>query len=590
MKKDHQLPNPLPYPPPDVTDNSTVFDHVLVEQIAKDMYDTKYSESSIWSWVPSGTRDNSYQAGCDPHALQRAILGLHAETNERAVIVKNYFDRCGKQLSADSLPLLLSFLHDNGMRYRYLDQRNLYTLKFVDQDGLVVRAHLALQNTPDPRPLVIVKCGIYCNLGDPSVRKLLMLMYDEGPFHVLLLPGITGSDFEKDNRVLTLGGLDEGRQIIQIAQFIQSDKFFVHNKISSVHVAGFSLGGHATFYSALYNSHVTSPNGQHPIRSFFAGCPVVDLEYSVKHLFRPNVIGTLIFWQFWRQTSDLFFDVPVLGQIFPDLRHRPDIGEVPDLIARGAVDYYSKKTHEKGWGIAPLENPEINDETDFWKWNYFPGFMNQVTSPVFVWASEDDNVVHYEGNTQHLIDYNSATSDSPYHVLVTPKGNHCSTTSTYGWSVTGTVIRSFVLSQSPELMNSMKQNSVRVDLASFDARHRLGVNDQRLSIEWTAKVGKDYAIVEQDIRDNSCRASSRGGMMCYRAVSSRIPLAQLGFSQSDVPTTDPEAQALSRKLNAGYLWANRAGNPVTPTDDAVSVMWDSFDTRTVAVPAYARGE
>src|SRR5690606_31600793 len=98
------------------------------------------------------------------------------------------------------------------------------------------------------------------------------------PFHVLVLGNTTGTHFVYDNRYVSIGGLIDGNSILNLLDWLESSP--LAERISSFHLAGVSLGGHAILAAALYESF--RPARKIPVRSYLVQSPVVDIEASFK--------------------------------------------------------------------------------------------------------------------------------------------------------------------------------------------------------------------------------------------------------------------------------------------------------------------
>ena len=118
-------------------------------------------------------------------------------------------------------------------------------------------------------PVAYVIAGVFLFLSGYLFRNILMHGFDESPFNILVLNGNTSAEYFMDNQRVSVGGFDEGRQAIAIAQWLRT-KSPIADRIASLHLIGISNGSHGTLYAAAYNDYFKLPNGEHPINSVAA--------------------------------------------------------------------------------------------------------------------------------------------------------------------------------------------------------------------------------------------------------------------------------------------------------------------------------
>lgn len=542
--------------------------------------------TGAWNWIPSGGSQKTLNANeddsCDPRRLSQALLSSVNTPRGQVEVAREYMARCRKPLgkTIDSALTWFAMGAEAQVAYDYTHHRNVRYIEIPNPDGLLIRARLALKPGNDARPLIIVKCGIHCNLGSPSLKITLMVLHDEGPFHVLLLPSVTGSDWETDNNSVVIGGLDEGRQIFNVARYLQSPAFEFSKRISAVHVVGFSLGGHATLYSALYSDNNPRPDGSRYIRSVFAGCPAVDLEASVRRLYTRTPVGYLLSERLWSQILQVGRFTPGLGQILPNPSQRPSMDKYPGILERASFEYYREVTRDATWALAPFQNMRMEQSQDIWKYNSLPSYFDRMTkTPVFVWSSRDDQVVLPSMNSDLMADYADEHPESPFQVMTTPQGAHCAFLEMFGWRTASEAIRGYFLSRSPELLERREFHRVPLEfrgsapkLASYERIHRL---------EWLVAKDQDTAELYVQIRAPLCPPSPiQGASMiqpCTRHYT--VPLSVFGLKPSDTPANKGEAESLTRWLNGNVVvsgeQAGRLGNREVPAQ----VEWTSYDAK-----------
>jgi pimeloyl-ACP methyl ester carboxylesterase len=393
-----------------------------------------------------------------------------------------------------------------------------------------------------------------------------MNLYDEGPFHVLLVPNITGSDFQRDNGILPLGGYDEGRQILKLAQWVQSPGFKYHKKISEVHLLGVSLGGSSTLYAALYASHNRKADGSAYINSAFVGCPVVDLEKSVQELYSGGIISQIFKRVFWHQMQAIANDVPVVREIIGDgdITKKHDLVEIEELITRGALSYYKKATLRPDFNLAPFQDAKISNRDDLWNLNRFQNYADQVNLPVYVWAADNDKIVSAYKNADLL------KGRDHYNLIRTPKGNHCMFSDSYSWKIMGAITRGIFVSKSRHLYSQLKTRILPLNMNSGappnETENWFAADAKRKhrGVQWQAVANSDkinliaYGI-KSCLEDQGERELSK--RRCVKGSSiRRFSYASVGISDDDRPQDDIEAQALTRWLNSNvWVWGAELG-------------------------------
>jgi len=527
-------------------------------------------------WVPTGGwQTPPGKAGCESRDVEKALVEKSYSPEERILYLKNFFKRCGSELSKGAPWLFEALGRTAKVIYDYNLHPNYKKIELLGLDGLKVRAELFIKDSEKPRPLIIIKCGLLCDSGDSTLKLTLMYLFDQGPFHVLLVPNISGTEYQYENRIVSLGGYDEGRQIIKLARYVQSSQFFAKDKISSVHVLGISLGGQAALYASLYSNYNVDPYGQPFVKSFFAACPVVDLKKSVDNLSSGGGVVSRIFRSlFWAQLELLGKIIPAVGEIVARRREENGIKSIPDMIARGALDYYKKVTPIAGWNLPPFENFVIKTENDFWSQNRFQDFKNIARSNVFVWAAENDPVVKTKHNAKLL------ENQSPFHVLITPYGYHCSFTEAYGWKVGSGVIRSFFMSESPELLSLIEKKSaplVYTDIPRFTApyssdRKRRGIRFEAQALSPKIKI---YQAFDWEC-DDSRRPARGGSQMCQGNSIGAVTYDLFNWDHGKIPKNEVEAQAFTRYLNTHVRFVGVDGENLKAREELIAIKWIEY--------------
>ncbi len=299
----------------------------------------------------------------------------------------------------------------------------------------------------------------------------LMHFFDETPFNVLLLNSSTAPEYFIDNRRLSIGGFEAGRELIQIVEWLRTAQSGLSDRISSLHVVGLSNGGHAALYAAAYNGYrEVGSSDKNPLDSVTALCPVVDLRISLKNSLRggevPDYPDSKLF-SFQRADdleishwTSIFFQfairqylygaakfIPNLAKSLNDFNKLPERKYVDGLYIKQALSQYKNLPTE--WFLSPLKNEKISNVRDLWRVNNFVGKSSSVKVPTLVWGSQNDFIIKYSKNSGAL---KAESQNSNIAVLGTRYGKHCMYSTVFGWSLTSRILRSYILSNSPEFL------------------------------------------------------------------------------------------------------------------------------------------
>ena len=505
------------------------------------------------AWIPTGDFQGTLTRECEPIYLERELSKPNINSTERLKIFQDHLGRCGDQLTRNAHSSFQELFQSMNVEYDYSKNPHHENMELVELDGIRVTFELLMKTGEAPRPLVIVKCGLQCDPGDPSLRLLAATLYDEGPFHVMLVPNITGTTFQKNNGVIAFGGLDEGAQIFRLSRYVRSAGFKYANRVSSVHVLGASLGGHAALYSSLYNSLNRKNDGLSYIDSVTALCPVVDLEASVRGLYSGGFLSGIFSKFFWQQFEEIGGSVPVAGRIVNLPKEERAMRKIPDLIASGALEYYKSVSKNPDWTFAPFNGLQIQNEKDLWSYNRFQNFAEQVDTPVLVWAADNDHIVSANANAEILRNVIANRNDSTVQVMKTELGSHCVFQDAYGWRTVGTFLRAMILGNSPEMNSRRVDKKLPIKFVSTVGSPQVGEKGRlRISIQWNAIQGSR----EIELSNRSkfvCPWGHDQNAICYESGRFRVNLDDLELSQISTPQSLIETQALTRWLNA-HVW------------------------------------
>ena len=541
------------------------------------------AQAGLTSYAPVGWTlihyPNQDQIDCIADHLEVELQSLPTP-EQRLARLDQYFTQCSDNTKlvqvdneiqvgiVDSLDGLLKLASPN---LRKIPQ-------FKVKDGYLFPAILGIQRSQFhpgapavavKRPLVIIKCGTQCDLNHFTEQTPIAQLFDEGPFHVLGIPSMTGSDFQKLNGFFAAGGYQEGMNLLEIAKAVvgldspiardqNGHDLLPPEMISSVHVVGLSLGGNAAAIAAYLASKRENLNpltGKPYIQSATVISPALDLLKAMQRLFiagADSLIGKSFFKSFWAQISSMFKTEPEILQVFKDAgldtspqAKPPAPQRVPTLIARAAIPGYRARL---GFGAD-------FDEDKFWTMNNFVELVDSMEEPVpiNVLHAANDRVIFGSENAERL------KGKKNIFYLEVPYGSHCMQGNVYGWHLSGIVLRQLILAQTPEL--EMKFD--RVALAKtpgVNIPEPLGKSHggEYIGVKMTLRAGVPRILVQS-------RSFSRERIpdlmdvvnadITWHEARGQIAMNIFGVS-ADAILSEGSAEAMSRWLNANVSLYN----------------------------------
>lgn len=485
-------------------------------------------------------------------------------------LLRSYFQRCGNDISNSwNRSPVLPLIEFSAIEYSFAGNPHLKMATFTLPEGRVVRGVLGIKPDKKPRPFILVKCGVFCDAKESSnVVSALMHLFDESPFHVLVLGNITGPQFEGENKAFAVGGFDEGRQLYQIASFLKDESQF-KEQISSVQTLGISLGGQAALYSALYSSQNPLSSSRRAIDASMAICPVVNLENSLQRLYNRDLLSrgyTLITFRVLLSFAD---KLPFLGQALAQIK-KSNPQDFYVLLSKSSLRYYQDWTHQQPWDLKPFSGLQIKDQEKFWEINNFANYIQQIEIPTFVVVAENDDIVRFRDNAALLPSNNPLVQ-----VLSIPQGGHCAFSVANGYERWSRLLQDYFISNDPVWKG--RRRDVMIDLSShlygrgFFGKFRPPQFSEQVQAEWDVDLKNSEAHLTlryfnpmAGSLDQACLGlvasdadGASVGRTCLGYTKIKIPLKKIVDPMNvPLPRTTFEAQKLTRILNTRTTLVN----------------------------------
>jgi hypothetical protein len=491
---------------------------------------------------------------------------------QQASALQRMVDRCDRDWGRNQPSEWETIFDLANVRYDLCANSRIRKVALRLDDGTVLRGFLGLKPGGARRPLILVRCGLFCDAGDMSHRFLFMHLFDESPFNVLGIGNATGAEFVADNQYISVGGLAEGIQFQRIARLIARSP--LARLVSSYHLASVSLGSQGVLFASYINQFNVNA-GTPPFASALALCPVVNLPESSKTLFDGGWKG-LLAKSFFGEVLGAIAYIPGLRFFFP----KTDSEEIPIEAANASVAHLSQLPRD--WFLPPFSALRIHNRKDFWNANRFLPLAPRGTSvPTLAFAAANDWIVPTAVNAAPLA--RTAPVDGNLGVAIAARGNHCAFSMAYGWETATEIYRSFFLSRSPDLLATRRVRQASIDADWLENSLGIGPQERFSRFEFSAqaqspKLDLRVAIWTRYATQGICGSPYDPNVSCLRERRLAIPLARFAPAPwATPPRNDVEAEALARFANANLLLTDRASHPSLGTQNAPAfIRWESY--------------
>lgn len=540
-------------------------DNRIYERLSSYDIDHDYQGNDFFESIPLGLGNSIVSPSCDPKQFESEIFQEKLSTKQYFQKLNMYFRYCQRELNRNAVPGSLGLVRFSKVIYPFLSHPQVSSFLIKLSNGTKVPAILALKRDPRPRPLVILKCGVFCSAAQTaSLKNYLMKIFDQSPFNVLILANQTGMDYIYHNKRILIGGWTEGEEVIEVGRWMK-ENWEHRSRISSMHLMGISLGGNAAMFGASYNDQLALPNGIRVYNSVVAICPVVSLGPTLGKLYESQFVGRI----FEKTTKEHFLEARNYVKDVPDLISEKSFPssrvDIPEYIGSLVVNSLTRR------GI-DIDSKKFFFNNNFWN------ISKNVKTPLLVWASKDDSVVNNRVNTQVVEHDDSYKNSDQVGVLNLMYGDHCGFSTAYGLQASSMVLRTFVLQHSPEFSGQYnKKKSVRWSYGF----NKLAPQQEHIEQIWQFFSKNDKVRIQFKIFDwNKYSECSEKGPWdsperCVHKREYWIPVSDLKELGARMPRTEAEAQSITREFNAKVEFlSNRKSIKGTNNKD-FSMTWRS---------------
>ncbi len=533
------------------------------------------------SIIPTGEHFKNPDNDCSADKIESVIKNFEGTNNQLSRHISKWTKLCAPQLT--NYTALGAVLRFSMIKYPIHLNTKIHYVKFKLRNGLYVQGLLGIKDLNTPRPLIIIKCGLYCDADDSaSIKNAFMHLFDEGPFNVLVLSSSSGRHFSFDNHSVAFGGFIEGDQIIQVAEILTSERSSLKGLISGIHINGISLGGNAALMASVYASH----NPHIPIKSVVASCPVVSLKPTMNSIFKNNLRGAYFRLETTGHIKAVYNQLPGLKKY---LSKKNDFSwsqsKIFNALSRSSFDFHKEITRARPWTTPPFSGVVVTDPEQLWNLNDFTNFTDQVTIPTTVLYSSDDYFVLDKFNARPLKRKLAQSPNPNIGVLDVRRGNHCGFSMGIGWSIYSKMINGLFMKYD-DSNKYRADNIIQVTDRSSTWRQDGGRKVRRLyredvviksswRVDLKQKVAKLITYVfnpfnrrarARDTGRSQCRQYQSQPFnvpaKCLDKIITSIPLRSLASLNVNQVNSKFEANRLTRWLNTSTKITNRNFNTI----------------------------
>lgn len=409
----------------------------------------------------------------------------------------SWIESCDENFQTKWSNPLVSAVGALSIRLEVFDHPYARPVLFHLPQGLKVKGLLGLKNDGIKRPLVIFRSGIFSSVSEALPERYFFLqLFEESPFHFLLLESSTGPEFIERNTSFSMGGFDEGLQNYLIAQGLTSKAEPISEVVSSVHLSSLSLGGHGTFFAAILNAQ----KGQKIFSSFSSYCPLLEFQKTFQfHETQKLMMHIMDAWSRMRLAP--------LIEKYKIEEQNNFVRAVMDSVAQNYTQPLVGWPQLKFPSELQLARTRPGSSSDlFWAMNDFSSQIVKITDPFLIFASLKDPIVPVDINIGRV--WNREYGEVPSNIQVArlQESYHCSLPVTYDWQNMGALIREFILRNSEGFVLGDRKKNISLKAAIPVEQIRIVVSSSVMSseqfvVQVTDSKNSELAQVSFDLKE-----------------------------------------------------------------------------------------
>lgn len=409
------------------------------EGLEQEIWILKLIRHPSWQWLPTGKPQWS-STECSGSEFQKTILEKTGpKFSEVADAYEKFLKRCAPEMETGWNDIFTNAAASMILQMEPNRHPFARHVMFNLPNGILLKGLLFMKADQKKRPLIVFRTGIFSNTQNFNPERFLVMQaFEQGPFNMLVLESMSGSEFVKHNEAFAWGGFDEGLQNFLVARELQHASQPISRFIDSVHLLGMSMGSHGILYANLLNDLNPRSDKTKVVNSTLAYCPLLNmrdtLDYHMSQGFSMDIMN------YWASRR-----LPELSQRFPEAK-----GDnfIPEILKVLESNYQGALLSEKG-KLPDILVPPV-DKEGFWQRNdFWPAYKN-IQTPAMIFATVKDPVVSWFINSGRIADGRMKFPDSNLKMFSFAQGFHCSFAVSYDWSRFADLLQTYYLKFSPK--------------------------------------------------------------------------------------------------------------------------------------------
>lgn len=499
------------------------------------------------TWVPTGALDKRITYDCDPRVIEKNYLALPNSDRSRPELLQNRVNACETQWRVGTESDTWAD-YQKLRRVQYSSQGEpsfMQNIEFRLPFNQYLQGSLALQNVNERRALVVAVCDATdCS----SLKAFMMQLFDEAPFHVLVLESHASLPYWRRNRQISLGGYFEAQQLVSLGRWLRLESSF-RGKINSLHLLGVGFSAHSALLASRLNDSNPINSDTRVYQSVVALSAAVDLRSAFQRLERNTNMTNAFRTQFLNQgeATREFLRDPF------DLHRNWQARNWWEGLAAASARSFSR--FDDRLFLLPFQDESIQDRVTLWKRNDFREISAGSRTPTLIWSAADDPL--FENNRQlELLREKHRQKMGRLSFLNWQQGGYQSFSTHHEWMVASRVLRAFFLGNSYDVWMKREQVALKARLPALE----LEPGELIYSQSWGLSLDGQSAELNIRIGPNS------------RLWNASWPLTSLGLRPAE--TAEGRAR-LIRQLNANFEAHGPSGLSVDTTIPPTQILrWE----------------